>query len=40
MKIPENTKEDPQSAYGDIQIEYSSDKLYSPIVEAVTNHYH
>jgi len=25
MKIPENTAEDPHSAYGDIQREYSSD---------------
>jgi hypothetical protein len=39
MKIPENTIEDSHSAYGDIQREYSSYKLYSPILKAITNHY-
>ena len=39
MKFPENTAEDSHPAYGDTQREYSSDKLYSPIVKALTNHY-
>jgi hypothetical protein len=37
MTTPENTEVDPEPAYeGDIQMEYSSDKLFSPSTEAVT----
>jgi len=40
MKTPENTEEDPddpQPAYeGDIQMEYSSDYMYSPSIRNLT----
>jgi len=41
MKIPENTEEEPNDFEpvdnGDIQMEYSSDQLYSPSISSVTN---
>jgi hypothetical protein len=40
-KVPENTEEEPndfEPVYiGDIQMEYSSDQLYSPNISSVTN---
>jgi hypothetical protein len=43
MKTPENTEEDlddlKPANEGDIEMEYSSDQLYSPSIGAVTNNY-
>ena len=42
MRTPENTEEDPDDLKpadeGDIQMEYSSDQLYSPSIGAVTKY--
>jgi hypothetical protein len=43
MRTPENTEEDPDDLKsadeGDIQIDYSSDQLYSSCIGAVTKYY-
>jgi hypothetical protein len=42
MKIPENTKndpDDPEAADGYIQMEYSTDQFISPSTRAVTKNY-